>query len=87
MHIVVYCLNYVSINYHLDKIRCIIDVASTPYIFVLGDFNADLKSESVFGSELIEFCDVNNLCLIDKFMLLPDSFTYFSEAHGSTSLS
>ena len=71
--------------FYLDKIRCIIDAASTPYIFVLGDFNADLKSESVFGSELIEFCDVNNLCLIDKSMLLPDSFTYFSEAHGSTS--
>ena len=30
--------------------------------------------------------DVNNLCLIDKSMLLPDSFTYFSEAHGSTFL-
>ena len=71
--------------FYLDKIRCIIDAASTPYIFVLGDFNANLKSESVFGSELIEFCDVNNLCLIDKSMLLPDSFTYFSEAHGSTS--
>ena len=44
--------------FYLDKIRCIIDAASTPYIFLLGDFNADLKSESVLGSELIEFCDV-----------------------------
>ena len=46
--------------FYLDKIRCIIDAVSTPYIFVLGDFNADLKSESVFGSEVLEFCDVNN---------------------------
>ena len=48
--------------FYLDKIA---DAASTPCIFVLGDFNADLISESVFGSELIEFCDVNNVCLID----------------------
>ena len=53
---------YDDYGFYLDKIA---DEASTPYIFVLGDFNADLISESVFGSELIEFCDVNNLCLID----------------------
>ena len=61
--------------FYLDKIRCIIDASNTPYIFVLGDFN---------GSELIEFCDLNNLCFIDKSMLLPDSFTCFSAPHGTT---
>ena len=71
--------------YYLDKIRCIIDAASTPYIFVLGDFNADIKSDSVFGSELIEYCDNNSLCCIDKSMLLSDSFTFYSAAHGTTS--
>ena len=71
--------------FYLDKIRCIIDAASTPYIFVLGDFNADIKSDSVFGSELIEYSDNNSLCCIDKSMLLPDSFTFYSAAHGTTS--
>ena len=32
-----------------------IDSANTPYIFILDDFNADIKSTSVFGAELIDF--------------------------------
>ena len=76
---------YDDYGFYLDKIRCIIDAASTPYIFVLGDFNADVKSDSVFGSELIEYCDNNILCCIGKSMLLPDSFTFYSAAHGTTS--
>ena len=31
------------------------------------------------------FCDNNNLCFIDKEKLLPDSFTFVSPAHGTTS--
>ena len=49
----------------------------------MGDYNANIKSESVFGSELIEFCDLNNLCFIDKSSLLPDSF--ISQTHHTTS--
>ena len=45
----------------------------------MGDYNANIKSESVFGSELIEFCDLNNLCFIDK------SYTFISQAHHTTS--
>jgi len=71
--------------FYLNKIQCIIETASTPYTFVLGDFNANISSDSVFGTELIDFCDTNNLCFIDKYMLLPDSFTYISQAHGTTS--
>ena len=37
-----------------------------PYVFALGDYNANMQSESVFGPELIGFCDLNNLCFIDK---------------------
>ena len=59
---------------------CIIDAAFAPYVFVLGDFNADINYDSVFGSELIEYCDTNS-----KSMLLPDSFTFYSVAHGTTS--
>ena len=31
------------------------------------------------------FCDNNNLCFIDKEKLLPDSFTFVNQAHGTTS--
>ena len=71
--------------FYLSKLQCIIDSANTPYIFILGDFNADIQSTSMFGAELIDFCDNNNLCFIDKEKLLPDSFTFVSQAHGTTS--
>ena len=64
--------------FYLSKLQCIIDSAYTPYIFILGDFNANIQTTSIFGAELIEFCDNNNLCFLDKELLPPDSFTYIS---------
>ena len=78
-------MHYDDYCFYLSKLQCIIDSASTPYIFIFGDFNADIQSTSVFGAELIDFCDNNNLCFIDKDKLLPDSFTFVSQAHGTTS--
>ena len=78
-------MHYDDYCFYLSKLQCIIDSASTPYIFILGDFNADIQSTSVFGAELIDFCDNNSLCFIDKDKLLPDSFTFVSQAHGTTS--
>ena len=65
--------------------QCIIEAANTPYDFILGDYNADIQSESAFSSELINFCDKNNLYFIDRSLLLPDTFTFVSQAHGTTS--
>ena len=73
-----YCFN-------LDKFKCIIESADTPYVYILGDFNADIQSQSIFGSELIEFCDMNNMSFIDKSILSPDTFTFISQAHGTIS--
>ena len=78
-------MNYDDYCFYLDKFKCIIESASTPYVFILGDFNANIKSQSIFGTELIEFCDMNNLCFTDRMMLLPDAFTFVSQAHGTTS--
>ena len=77
--------NYDDYCFYLNKIHCIIDSASTPHVFILGDFNANINSDSLFGKELIEFCDINRLCFTDKNMLLPNTYTFFSQAHGSTS--
>ena len=75
----------IIIKHALDKFKCIIESADTPYVYILGDFNADIQSQSIFGSELIEFCDMNNMSFIDKSMLSPDTFTFISQAHGTTS--
>ena len=72
--------------FYITKINCIIDSASTPHVFIPGDFNANINSDSLFGKELIEFCDIKRLCFTDKNMLLPNTYTFFSQAHGSTSL-
>ena len=55
---------YDDYKFHLNKIKTIIESANTPYVFVLGDFNADIQSDSVFGSELVEFCNLNKLDFI-----------------------
>ena len=39
----------------------------------------------MFGAEFINFCNNNNLCFIDREKLSPDSFTFVSQAHGTTS--
>ena len=78
-------VNYADYCLYLKKINCIIDTASTPYIFILGDFNANINSDALFGKELIEFCDVNHLCFTYKNMISPDTYTFFSQAHGSKS--
>ena len=52
--------------FYLNKLQCIIEAANTPYVFILGDYNANIQSESIFGYELINFCDINSLCFIDR---------------------
>ena len=52
--------------FYLSKLQCIIDSANTPYIFIFGDFNADIQSTSMFGAELIDFCDNNCVLLIKR---------------------
>ena len=42
----------------------------------LVKYIADIKSNSVFSLELIELCNMNDLCFIDKSMLLFNTFTY-----------
>ena len=76
---------YDDYNFYLDKIKTIIVSAETPYVFVLGDFNADIQSDSVFGTELVEFCNLNKLDFIDTCLLPSSSFTFVSQAHGTTS--
>ena len=77
--------NYDDFCFYLEKVKCITESANTRYVFAVGDFNADIKSNSVFGSELIEFRNMNDLCFIDKAMLLSDTFTYVSQSHHTTS--
>ena len=61
-------MNYDDYCSYLDKFKCIIESANTLYVCILGDLNAKIQSQSIFGSELIELCDMNKLCYTDRMM-------------------
>ena len=77
---------------YLAKLDTLVDTASTPYIYIMGDFNADIVKRRNsglphrFGELLSQFCIEQNLIVSDVTMLPGcDSYTYISEAHQSTS--
>ena len=41
-------MHYDDYCFYLNKLQCIIDSANSPYIFILGDFNADIQSTRVW---------------------------------------
>ena len=63
-------MHYGDHCFYLSKLQCIIDSANTRYIFILGDFNDDIKSTSVFGAELLDFCDNNLLTRKSCYLIL-----------------
>ena len=80
-----YDMFYDDYIFYLNKIKIFIESANTPYVYVLSDFNANIQSDSVFGSELVEICNLNKLDFVDRIILPSSSFTFISQAHGTTS--
>jgi exonuclease III len=73
--------------FYLGKIDNMINGASSPYVFILGDYNANLKGDyNRFGRELVNFCKDANLVISDMLINTDsDRFTYLSDAHNTTS--
>ena len=72
--------------YYLGKIEDIIDSFQSPYVYVCGDFNANINdTSSRFGQQLLEFCEDSSLVMSDKEFLgvNPSNYTYTSDAHGT----
>ena len=57
----------------------------SPYVYVCGDFNANLKKPSRYGKELTKLCNDNSLSISDELLLPSDTFTFVSSSHASTS--
>ena len=80
--------NYHDFLEYLQKIQYCIEEAPTNSVMVIGDWNADITSNSNFGNELFRFCEYNNYVSSDINLLDTGNqriFTYYSEAHQSTS--
>ena len=79
--------NYDECMGYLGMVHSIIQESDVSSVFVIGDWNAEINANSVFGSELSSFCTDHSYVISDIEHLGIDSgsFTFFSEAHGSTS--
>ena len=54
---------------------------------IIGDWNANVNNNAIFGAELISFCEEHGYIIsdVDKLGLESGAFTYLSESHGTTS--
>ena len=79
--------NYDDFMGYLGMVHSIIQESDVSSVYVIGDWNAEISANSVFGSELSSFCTEHRYVIFDIEHLCIDSgsFTYISEAHGSTS--
>ena len=69
---------------YLGKITAIVQEADTPLVCIVGDFNADFKSQ--FGIELEEMCKDEGLIIADAEKNQDQNiFTFINHAFGTTS--
>ena len=75
--------NYDDFMFYLAKILQIVEEFRSPYVYVCGDFNANMKKPSRYGKELTKLCNDNSLSISNKLLLrLPK---VVSSRHASTS--
>lgn len=67
----------------LSKIHAIVEDRGCTNSIVVGDFNADPRTP--FGDELEDFCRENQYKYADKLLLPGSTYTFVSDAHGTTS--
>ena len=50
---------------------------------IIGDWNANVNNNAIFGAELISFCEEHGYIIsdVDKLGLESGAFTYLSESH------
>ena len=70
---------------YLSRMNHLIETADTNFVLAIGDFNADVSSHQLFGRELKMFVEEERLVLSDLNHLPLDTFTFFSDAHSTTS--
>ncbi len=70
---------------YLNRLSGIIQAADTPYIYCVGDFNADCSGNQLFGRKLKSFCQDESLLITDlEFLPASSTFTYHSASHNIT---
>ena len=77
--------NFDDYMFYLSQLLQIIEDFSSPYVYICGDFNANVFSHSRFGNELLRLCSDNSLCLSDTLFLPSNTYTFISSSHDTVS--
>ena len=77
--------NFDDYMFYLSQLLQIIEDFYSPYVYICGDFNANVLSHSRFGDELRRLCSDTLLCLSDTLTLPSDTFTFISSSHDTVS--
>ena len=78
-------INFDKFVHYLAKVKAIIDDFDSPFVCVLGDFNADIVKATEFGKELESFCRDSQLSIVDVMHLPRDSTTHMNDSHSTES--
>ena len=70
---------------YLCKMHTIFMNNNTVYNLAVGDFNANITRDSLFGLQLLQFCEDNCYTLSDSVYMPDTSFTFHSDAHDTIS--
>ena len=76
---------------YLTILDNIVENHCSPYVYFIGDFNANLlkndegRMHTQFGRELLNFCKDEGYIVSDMVLLQPTSYTFVSLAHGTVS--
>ena len=70
-------MNFASPDYKLKK--------NFLYVYICGDFNANVLPHAMFGNEVRLLCSDNLLRLSDTSILTSNTFTFIGSSHDTTS--
>ena len=70
---------------YLCKMHTLFMNNNTVYNLAVGDFNANITRDSLFGLQLLQFCEDNCYTLSDSVYMPDTSFTFHSDAHDTVS--
>ena len=68
----------------LSDIEVLVDSCTSTSVFIMGDYNCDLKSNGIFSQHFKRFINDNSFIGAD-YELMKDAFTFMSDAWGTCS--
>ena len=71
--------------FSLGKIKSIIDECDSSYVYVSGEFNADIVRQTSFRKELASFCSESELIIADSAFLYREFVSHVNDAHETES--